>query len=338
MRKKILYKVILFCVLAVAINIIYSYTLFPADFIKYSPMLHQCRNVASGTDVVYLGESSDMTVANTDSSQKRISQLIAFYKPDIKLVALDTYAVHAGIYKEWIKQFNELNKPKSIIVTMNLRSFGTQWIYSPLETPLAKSVKMTATPICGVNRLLLSLRSWDDKTSIQREKAMKKSWRKSRLRGQNTLRYEYAKQWDDIMASRLLLEENQNKQDSAIILLGCHYVKAFAFNIYENNIRLKDFDEIVKWGKKNNVKIYFNLLPENIKQAEFLVGKELVYLMRRNRDYLAQHFNNKGAIVIDNLEIADSEDFIDKNWPTEHYNDKGRIKIAKNIVLHLNTK
>lgn len=301
-------------------------------------MLHQARNMASAADVVYLGESSDMTVAHTDSSKKRISQLIAFYKPDIKLVALDTYAVHAGIYKEWIKQFTTANKPKAIIVSMNLRSFGAQWINSPLETPLAKSVKLGATPICALNRLLLSLRSLDDKTFIQREKAMKRIWRKNRLRGQNTLKYEYAKQWDDIMASRLELEENQNKQDSAIILLGCHYIKAFAFNIDGNNIRLKDFDEIVKWGIINNVKIYFNLLPENIKQAEFVVGKELVYLMRQNRDYLMQHFHNKGAIVIDNLEIAEAEDFIDKNWPTEHYNDKGRIKIARNIVLHLNRK
>ncbi|MBI2723124.1 MAG: hypothetical protein HYX39_13200 [Bacteroidetes bacterium] len=314
----------------------YSYTLCPSDFIKYSPILHQCRNMVSGADVVYLGESSDMTVANTDSTPKKISQLIAFYKPDLKLIALDTYAVHAGIYKEWIKQFNASNKPKSLIVTMNLRSFGAQWINSPLEINLQKSVRMNLTPLCALNRFLMALRLFEDKTPLQQEKAMKKSWLKNPLTGSTMLRYRNAKQWDDVMAKRLELQECNNKTDSAKILLACHYIKAFAFNINNKNPRLNDFDEIVRWGVENNVKIYFNLLPENIKQAEFLVGKELVYLMRQNRDFLLKRYHTKGAFVIDNLEILKGEYFMDKNWTTEHYIDKGRIKIAQNIVKHLN--
>lgn len=336
MAKRILYKAFWFCVILVAVNIIYSYTLCSADFIKYSPILHQCRNMVSGTDVVYLGESSDMTVANTDSTPKKISQLIAFYKPDIKLIAIDTFAVHAGIYKEWLKQFNKANKPQAIIVTMNLRSFGAGWIYSNLETNLQKSVRMGLTPFCALNRFLLSLRLSGDKTRIQQEKAVKNSWRKNTLVGSPILRYKNTKQWDDIMAKRLELQECKNKTDSAKILLACHYIKAFAFNIKEKNPRLKDFDEIVKWGAENNVKIYFNLLPENIKQAEFLVGKELVYLMRQNRDFLMKRYHTKGAFVIDNLEMLKGEYFMDKNWTTEHYIDKGRIKIAQNIVKHLN--
>ena len=84
--------------------------------------------------------------------------------------------------------------------------------------------------------------------------------------------------------------------------------------------------------------VFFNILPENINLADSLVGKELVYLMRKNRDFLVQRYSGKGVVVIDNLESVQSDYFIDKNWTTEHYTDKGRIIIAKNIVEHLNLK
>ncbi|MGZ4090779.1 MAG: DUF4843 domain-containing protein, partial [Bacteroidia bacterium] len=302
-----------------------------------SHILYQCKHLKPNTDIVYFGESSNMTTDDKDSVKKSISELVAGQLPGVSLVTIDTFAVHAGIYKKWIEQFSPANKPKEIIITMNLRSFGASWIYSKLESSILKSVRLSQTPFAGFNRLFLALRMPGDKTSIERQREVVSAWKKEELYLQPPFPYKTTKEWDDSMAAKLK-NENFTYADSSRIMLACHYIKAFAFNIKEMNPRVKDFDAIAGWAAENKVKLCFNILAENINLADSLVGKELVYLMRKNRDFLVRRYSGKGVVMIDNLEKVEPEYFIDKNWTTEHYTDKGRIKIAKNIVEHLNIK
>ena len=72
-------------------------------------------------------------------------------------------------------------------------------------------------------------------------------------------------------------------------------------------------------------------MAENIEYADSLVGKELVFLMKRNRDYLVQRYNKNNCRVIDNLELVTGKEFTDQHWTTEHYSYKGRMIIARNI-------
>jgi hypothetical protein len=116
------------------------------------------------------------------------------------------------------------------------------------------------------------------------------------------------------------------------IQLACHFIKAYAFNLDESNARIKDFDAIKEWCSKNNVKLDLNLMAENTEYADSLVGKELVFLMRENRDYLVKRYNGRNCVVVDNLEAVRGKDFIDQNWTTEHYVLRGRMKIAKNLA------
>jgi hypothetical protein len=324
-------------IIALIINVLYTYSLYPRDFKTYSPVLTQCKSVAPGADIVYFGESSNMTVSENDSVKETISGLISVLVPEKRVVAIDTYAVHSGIYKYWAKQFSSFNKPKCIIITMNLRSFGAAWIHSKAESSLKKSVRMAETPFAALNRFALALRMPSDKTQLQSERETLMQWRHEELDFPYPFPYKTTKEWDD-GTSEKLKNKNISHSDSTRIMLACHYIKAFAFRIKDNNPRVNDFDKIAEWGKANNVKIYFNLLAENIQLGGTLVGKELVYLMQQNRDYLVKRYSARGAIVIDNLEIVEPEYFIDKNWTTEHYSDKGRMKIARNVVEHLNLK
>jgi hypothetical protein len=116
------------------------------------------------------------------------------------------------------------------------------------------------------------------------------------------------------------------------ILLTCHYIKAYAFNLNENNPRVKDFDEIADWCNKNKINLYLNLLAENIEYADSLVGKELVFLMKQNRDYLVKRYSKNNCVVVDNLENVNGLEFTDQTWTTEHYGYKGRMIIANNLA------
>jgi len=332
MFKPLLYKIFLFTLVLAGVNVVYRFTLFPKDLKEIAPCAWQCRNLPEGTDLVYFGESSNFTVDPEDSVQLYISELVSYYAPQYKLITIDTPAVHAGIYKIWLRQMK--NYPKGIIVTMNLRSFDGQWIHSKLETPLIRSARIAKGEPLLWNRFLLSLKNFEDKTVAERDSILQKEWKKVKLEFPYEFKHKTVKEWDNVMANGGWLKED-GSWDMDKIQLAAHFIKCYAFNINEKNPRVKDFDEIVRWGKKNNVKVYLNLLAENILLADSLVGKDLVFLMKNNRDYLVNRYSKMGAVVIDNIEAAGIDDFLDKNWPTEHYNSKARKAIAKNIVSQL---
>ncbi len=320
--------------LLVLLNYLYKFTLYPHDLKEIAPCAWQCKNLPPGTDVVYFGESSNFTVDPEDTVQLYISELVNYYAPQLKLVTIDTPAVHAGIYKIWIKQIKK-NLPKAILVTMNLRSFDAQWVHSKLETALIRSARIAKPDPVIWHRFLLSLKNFEDKTEAERDSLVQKEWRKTVLEFPYKFKYKTVREWDDAMANGGWLKED-GSWDMDRIRLAAHFIKCYAFNINENHPRIKDFDEIANWGKENGVKVYFNILAENILLADSLVGKDLVFLMRQNRDYLVNRYTAKGAVVIDNLETAGINDFLDKDWPTEHYNSNARKAIAKKIVSQLN--
>ncbi|MBP7807845.1 MAG: hypothetical protein KA163_01000 [Bacteroidia bacterium] len=333
MLKQITYKLLLFGAVCVVINYLYAFTLYNHDIKKNATNIYQCLNLKKGVHVLYLGESSNMTFGKDDSTQKTISELLAQFTPELNHLTIDTFAVHSGIYKYWIKNLKN-HKPKSIIVTMNLRSFGAAWIHSPLENKIQKTVIAGKTPFVAINRLLMSLKLPSEKTDKEREQDVLSAWKTDEFKFPYPFKHKNVRQWDDAMANGGWLKAD-GSWDFEKIELACHYIKGYAFSVDEKNPRVKDFDEIAEWGKNNNVKIYFNLLAENVETADSLVKKDLVFLMKQNRDFLVKRYSKKGATVIDNLEIVPAECFLDKKWTTEHYNDKGRIMIAKNIAKNI---
>jgi hypothetical protein len=334
--KQLAYKLIAFVVLLAALNMVYVFTLYPIDYKKNTPCAYQCKHLPKGVDVVYFGESSNFTVDSNDSTQLYISELVNYFAPQLKMVTVDTPAVHAGIYKYWIKEMDQ-NLPKAIIVTMNLRSFDGAWIHSKLETPLIRSVRLLKPTPKLMNRFLLSIKNFEDRTTAERDTLLQKEWREIQLQFPYEFKYKTVREWDNAIANGGWLKPD-GSWDMDRIKLAAHYIKGYAFNINESNPRIADFDEIAQWGQEKGVKVYFNILSENVAQADSLVGKDLVFLMKNNRDYLVKRYTQKGAVVVDNLESAGINDFLDKDWTTEHYNYKGRMAIAKKIVSQLNIK
>ena len=284
------------------------------------------------TDIFYFSESSNYNSVPEDSIGNSISEITNLFFPKLKIVAENKPASHAGIYKYWVKEINlKKNKPKAVVVTLNMRSFGAAWINSDQETYMQQCITLLKPYPNIINRFLLALNAFDDKTPVQREQMMLSDWKKTKLIFPFNFKYKTVREWDNGLASAIYLETTLPSEREKIIL-ACHYVKAYAFNLNENNPRIKDFDEIATWCDKNNINLYLNLMAENIQYADSLVGKELVFLMRQNRDYLMKRYNKNNCVVVDNLDVVNGKNFTDKTWTTEHYDYKGRMVIAKNLA------
>lgn len=338
MLKQIVIKLLLLLLIFSVLNFIYDATLYKKDLAEKSEQALEIRNTQENADLYYFAESSNFNNRETDSIKLSISEITNLFFPSLKIKAINKPATHAGIYKEWLKQINlKKRPPKAIIITMNLRSFDAAWIHSKLETPLQEGLVLTKPYPHLVNRFLLSLQAFDNKTEQQREQNMLEDWQRVKLKFPFPFKYETVKQWDYQMAQGGYLNPD-GSWDVKKIELACHYIKGYAFNLDENNPRIKDFDEIHDWCAKQNIPLYLNLMAENVQYADSLVGKELVFLMRENRDYLVKRYSKNNCKVVDNLECVNGKEFTDQTWTTEHYGYRGRMLIARNLADTLKTQ
>lgn len=337
MTKKITYRIALLLVGLVAMNFIYKQFFFEPDLQKHSDIINLPRKIYQEQDeIVYIGESSNFTVHPSDLDSRKISQMIADYFPGIKMGDITKEACHAGIYYELLRNIPDNSNVKTVIVTMNLRSFNADWIYSKLETPMQKSIVLLKNRPPLFNRLMLTFKGYGIKTDEECMEQKMKAWEHDPLSFPYPFEYANTRDWDKGKASNDFIKNPDGSKNYELTELACHYIKSYAFKIdVAKNPRIKDFDRLVKMAKDRNWNLIFNLMAENTDKADSLIGDDLLYLMNYNRDLLIDRYNRNGVIVVDNLEQVRDKYFIDQNWTTEHYSEMGRKIIAKNVALAL---
>lgn len=320
--------------LLVLANAVYVRWFYQDDLVESDAMmLHWVDSLQSRADVIYFGESSNRTYSPHDTCPLAISEIIQRECPGIIVGTVDHGAYHAGLYLSLVRNIEPGSRVKTIIVTMNLRSFGQGWINSALETPLMKADVMYRRVPPIIKRLMLAFGDYDQKPWEERVQLIQKHWREDKLLVDPGFEYKNTYDWDHY---RCLSPQdtfpdgtmNQARKD-----LACNYVKIMGFSIDTiNNPRIKDFDEIVKVAKEKKLHLVFNLLPENMTYPDSLAGLQLTKLERANRDLLMKRYDRNGVIVVDNLELVNEKNFLEPQVITEHYDQYGRITIGKNVA------
>jgi hypothetical protein len=332
MYKKILFKFSLLFLIIIIINFVYSKWFYEADIQKYSDIINLVRDIPNNTDIIYIGESSNISFRGDDIDKRPISAFVGDFFPELHTYDITKPASHAGIYKVLLENIPEDDKVKTIVVTLNLRSFNATWIYSNLETSLQKSLVLIKPYPPLYNRFLLSFKAYDIKSESERERQFKRKWKNDEFKLSNEFQFKNVIEWDNWMANAGIKDSNGDI-DNSQTELACHYIKTYGFQIdTTNNPRIKDFNEIIELAHQRNWNLVFNLLAENTEKAKELVGDDLIYLMEENAVMLENYFQHRGVSIVNNLNTVGSEQFIDQNWTTEHYAEKGRKTIAKNVA------
>ena len=318
-------------------NLIYVQSNWNGDLQKIDAytMLTRLNSEMDSADVFYFAESSNFSFSPEDTTQKYISVLINDCFPELKIIELDKGGMHAGVFRALISNIKDNAKTKTVVVTMNLRSFGSNWINSNAENVCQElQIAYSGAPEL-YRKMRLVFKAYDYEEEWKRKEKFIDNISHIKLRGPLPLSYPTAMAWGNSIADNKFRDSN-GVPDAAKVELACHFVKNYAFNIDTlNNPRIKDFNQIVELCREKNIKVYFNLLAEDTENADSLVGKELVMIMRKNRDLLVHYYSRQGVQVIDNLELVRHVDYRDKDWPTEHYNQRGRTAIARHVAQYL---
>ena len=329
-------KLLTLGVILTLISVIYQTFFYEDDLKVHSDLITILNDIPNDIDVLYVAESSNTALHKDDVEKKTIAEFIDEALPDLRVEDLTKPAAHAGIYKQLLKRIPEESQIKSVVVTLNLRSFNAQWIHSSLETSLQKSLVFIRPNLPIINRFLLSFKSYPVKSKAEQEAAFKAKWQADKFNFPYPFPHENVMIWDQWMAIEGI-NNSDGTRNQPLTELACHYIKGYGFQIDTlNNPRIKDFNDIISLAKERGWTLYFNLLSENIDKADKLVGKDLTFLMKSNRDLLINYFSNKGIEVIDNLETVKRYFFIDQHWTTEHYTEEGRKAVALKVADVLN--
>ena len=318
--------------LLLIINLVYKRFFFEKDLQEYSPLINLVRDVPLDADVIYLGESSNNTVRGDDADKRKISDFIADYYPGLGFYDLTKPAAHAGVFRVMLQQMPEESEVETVIVTLTLRSFNAQWIHSPLETSLQKELVLLRPNPPLVNRFLLSFKAYDIKDKEERTRDFQKQWEQDLFHFPYEFPHRHVREWDRWMSYKGIREES-GELDRELTILACHYIKAYGFQIDTlTNPRIADFDAIVELAREREWNLVFTLMAENTEKAGQLVGKDLLFLMNENRQLLKDYYGSRGVLVVDNLDMVEDAQYIDQNWTTEHYAEKGRKVVARNVA------
>ncbi|MDD2964808.1 MAG: hypothetical protein PHQ65_09270 [Bacteroidales bacterium] len=332
MLKQIFIKFALLTVLLIFLGVVYQKWFFEGDLQKHSEIINLIRNVPDSAAVIYLGESSNITYRANDIDKRSISAFLGDYFPSLLVTDVTKPAAHAGVYKVLLDQFSDFESGKIVVVTMNLRSFNAQWIYSNLETALQKSMVLLQPYPPFFNRFLLSFKAYDIKTDAERTNQFKAQWVKDEFHLPFKFSYRNVADWDNAYALKGF-RDSSGAINSKLTELGCHFIKAYGFQIdTASNPRIRDFNHIVDWAQKHNQILVFNLMPENVQLASKLVGDTLVYMIKENMQLLVDYYKRKGVVVVNNGMVVPSDQFVDQDYPTEHYAQAGRRIVARNVA------
>lgn len=332
MLKKLLYKIILLTVLLVMMNFIYARWFFENDLQQHSEIINLVYDLPEDADIIYIAESSNIHYRDDDLDKRHISDFVGDYFPGLNTYDITKPASHSGIFKVLLEKIPESYDIETVVVTLNLRSFNAQWIYSELETPLQKSIVLLRKYPPLFNRFLLSFKSYDIKSEKEREQQVFAKWEKDEFQLPFDFQFKNVREWDKWMATEGIKDSNGHI-DYPKTELACHYIKTYGFQLDTNsNPRISDFNDIIDLARQRGWNLAFNLLAENLDKADELVGDELIYMMTENARILNQYFSRKGVKVINNLSLVENEQFVDQDWTTEHYAEKGRKIIARNVA------
>ncbi len=325
-------RLLMLLLIFTVLNWIYVQWFLESDLQKHAEIVNLVREIPEDTEILYFGESSNNTFIGEDLDKRAISDFIAAHFPGIKTFDVTKPAAHAGIYRVLLDHLPTNNKNKTLIITVNLRSFNAQWLYSDLETALQKSLVLLKPYPALYNRFMLSFKGYDLKTPEERAVQIKRKWKHDIYHFTHDFPFNNVLEWDAHIHKNGVLNAEGSLNDS-LTTLTSNYVKAFGFQIdFQNHPRVKDLDAIVEWANKHGMQLVFNILAENTEKAEQLVGKAMVDMMQDNASKLEKYYSQKGVLVVNNLNAVPDSAFMDKNWTTEHYTEQGRRVIAQNVA------
>jgi hypothetical protein len=322
--KYIFYRLSGVILIVVIGSVIYQFTIYP-QIKKSEGWLQELaeNKLDKHASIYYFSSSTNKSTAPIDSDKRSIVEIVQSVVGQ-KITSIDTGAIHCGIFYEILKKIPESQSIDKIIVDLNVRSFGNNWIHSGLENSLQRNLIYWNNYPGVYNHLRASLKMYNYQAPAVHIRAIEYGEKFTKIpfrKPHNTI-----KNWCD----SLFNIPNHNEA-------GLEMIKHFGHFIDEKNPMLENADLIVEWCKKRSIPLVFIILPEDVSKMRRLVGEDLASLVEKNADFLEKRYSSKSVEVINLVNDLDENVFFE-SFPTEHYKSFGRKYVAQKMIEIINVK
>jgi hypothetical protein len=314
-------RIVLLLVVLITGALIHEHFFYPEIKKKEGWLQHLAESqLNKKPQVLYLSSSPNKAIAPDDADRRFISQMMQD-SIDLHLEVIDTGAVHAGIFYSILKKIPKDQLPELIVLNLNIRSHGANWIHSGLENSLQRNFVYWNKNPGMINHLVASVKWYEYKSPMEHNRAIEYGEKFLHLPYKNS--HQTIKKWCDS-----LFNASENPDE------GMTMIRNFAFSIDENNVQLKRFDKIAIWAKEHDIPLIFVILPENVERMKRLVGPNLSDLVKRNASFLEERYVKRGVHVL-NLYNRAPESVFFEGFPTEHYRALGRATVANEVAKEI---
>lgn len=275
-------------------------------------------------EILYLGDSVLGRISREDVDKRTLDQMVAGHLTGKKhLLCISRPAYHLKIYYYLLKVFKRTRqKPKQVILPINMRNFSPQWDLNPawqFDEEINAAKNYLKTP--GRNFLLFKY-SPGAYVLSEAEKMKEVTYPFTSL---NRIG-----QFNDLINSKPTTDSEKLYRKTQIFIY--HYLHPLT----PTHPKVLCLIKILEMLRELKISVLIYITPINYQGGERLVGNGFVNLIRANVDMLrhsiASFLNNQDIRFMDLEEALTSDYFFNSDEASEHLNQHGREKLAKTIA------
>ncbi len=312
-------RILILLTFTVIVSLFYQYFIYPRTIESEGWLKTMGENTYSKKpDIIYFSASPNAAYFEGDIDKRSISEKIQSYLKYDKIEAMDTGAIHAGIFLHALQQMPTNYKPKLIVMDLNLRSFGNMWIQSGLENSLQRNLVYWNNYPGLINKIRASLKNYSYIPYHERSELIQYDEKFKKLPFKDSC--QTIKKWTDSIRNKPNFDP-----------IGAEMVIHFGFQIDVKNQMLLEYDKIVTYCKSKHIPLIFLILPENLEGMSLKAGENLKKLCLQNAAFLKKHFSKTNIQIVNDVDMLNSSYYFE-DFPTEHYKSEGREKVAKSVA------
>lgn len=272
------------------------------------------------TDIIFFGDSVMNAFEDNEDDKRPFPE---FLQDEIKQLTIGPVhhpAYHTEVYLEYCKYIvQQENKPKAILIPINMRSFSPDWHGRP-EYEFGKKIKYLKSnlwsafqdPINVFTKMEISS-SFEEFTQVPVFKGDNKV---------GIVKDYIGEQY------RTVSEENTRKK---IIF---HYM----YSLDKNHDKLEAIRQITTMLNTADIKPIFYITPLDYGFCETYFPNEFTHRMKKNVGVITAELTGLNAILLDYSDLLRTTEFSwrQDKYPNEHLNKKGKKKLAISLAKEIN--
>jgi len=284
------------------------------------------RMLREGTDILYLGDCTDHTLAHTDLDKRPISQILREGAQGQNVQTLTHMAYHAGIFLEYARYLVKQPKPpKVVIMPINMRSFSPQWDYMPHYQFEIHKIILRG----GLGKRLLyafynPLRVFRyDFYSISREEYMAAPV------------YD-GEQRVGTVADLTSLGRIKNSAENMLK----KFILSYMYLLKPDHRKVLALLDLAQLLTARGIRVIFYLTPIDVQSGEKYLPNRFARRLKENTALIRQLLADKDVTLLDLSIGVGVEGFSwkDRIYPSEQLSETGRRYVAEELLRVLNRK